>query len=304
MVLSCWDINFYGTLCVLNNNLTVYKSNQVVEASYKLSLNELRVVLACIAQVHSKEALLVTDEFELTAKDFADIFYVSEDRAYHALIDVSESLFNRYVVVENPYPDKPRIKRLKMRWISSIKYLPDEGRIILSFSKDMLPYLSELRGCFTKYDLKNIGKMTSIYGIRLYELLAQWQNVKRREVEVKWLKKQFEIEDLYEDMCDFKKRVIKPAVKDVNDNSNYVVSWTQKKTGRAVTHFTFEFKEKPTEEKIKKKTSKKIVATKPVNEPIDNLDHYADMRKRFGNALPVDAIPAEIIEQLKAQGRW
>ena len=48
------------------DNLMVYKANQVVEASYKLTLNEQRVVLACIAQVHSREALLTTDEFEPT----------------------------------------------------------------------------------------------------------------------------------------------------------------------------------------------------------------------------------------------
>ena len=83
-------------------HLTVYKANQVVEASYRLTLNEQRVVLACIAQVNSKEALLKTDEFELSAKDFAELFSVSEKRAYLALVEVAESLFNRYVVVDNP----------------------------------------------------------------------------------------------------------------------------------------------------------------------------------------------------------
>ena len=286
-----------------NTNLTVYKANQVVEAGYKLSLNEQRVVLACIGQVHSKEALLTTDEFELTAKDFAQMFSVSEDRAYHALIEVTESLFNRYVVVDNPYPERPRVKRLKMRWISSIEYLTDEGKISLCFSKKMLPYLSELKGRFTRYELKNIGKMTSIYGIRLYELLAQWQTTGTRTIEIDWLRKQFEIQDLYPDMCDFKKRVIDPAVKDINANSNFNVSWTQTKTGRNVTHLIFEFSEKKplAAEKPKRKTKPKAVV-EPVK--IENIDHYAETRKRFGNAIPEGAIPPEIIEQLKAQGRW
>lgn len=51
--------------------LTVCKSNEVIEAGYRLSLNEQRVVLACIGQVNSMEELLKTDEFELSAKDFA-----------------------------------------------------------------------------------------------------------------------------------------------------------------------------------------------------------------------------------------
>lgn len=301
-------INFTASrIKIMNNtgsNLTVYKGNQIVEAGYKLTLNEQRVVLACIAQVHSKEALLTTDEFELSAKDFSMLFSVSEDRAYHALTEVTESLFNRYVVIDNPYPEKPRVKRLKMRWISSIEYITDEGKIVLCFSKKMLPYLSELKGQFTRYDLKNIGNMTSIYGIRLYELLAQWRTTGTRTIEIDWLKRQFDIENSYSAIKDLKKYVIDPAVKDINVHSNYNVSWTQEKIGRKVANLTFEFKEKPTEEKTKKKISKKVVTAKPANEKIDNLQHYADMRKRFGNALPVGAIPAEIIEQLKAQGRW
>jgi plasmid replication initiation protein len=225
-------------------NLTVYKANEVVEAGYKLTLNEQRVVLACIAQVNSKDALLTTDEFELSAKDFAALFSVSEDRAYHALVEVAESLFNRYVVVNNPDPKRPKVKRLKMRWISSIEYLTDEGKISLCFSQKILPYLSELKGRFTSYELKHIGNMTSIYAIRLYELLMQWKTTGVREVEIDWLKKQFEIEDGYERMFDLKKYVIDPAIKDINTHSNYQVSWEQRKTGRRVTHFIFTFAEK------------------------------------------------------------
>jgi len=225
-------------------NLVVYKANQVIEASYKLTLNEQRVVLACVGQVYSKEALLITDEFELSAKDFSELFSVSDKRAYLSLIEVAESLFHRYVVVDNPYPEKPRVKQLKMRWLSSIKYLTDDGKIILRFSQDMLPYLSELKGTFTRYELKHVGNMTSIYGIRLYELLMQWRSTGKREIEIDWLKKQFQIEQLYPEMCDLKKRVIDPAVSDINTHSNYNVSWTQRKTGRRVTHLTFTFTEK------------------------------------------------------------
>lgn len=243
-------------------NLTVYKANEVVEAGYRLSLNEQRVVLACIAQVNSAAALLETDLFELSAKDFAGIFSVSERNAYDALIEVAENLFNRYVVVEKPDPKRPKIKLLKMRWISSIQYLSDEGKVILRFSQDILPYLSELKREFTRYELAHIGKMTCIYGIRLYELLAQWQTTGKREVEIDWLKAHFEIAEQYTDMSDFKKRVLDPAVKDINEHSNFQVSWTQRKTGRRVTHLTFYFSEKTPAETKPKEKEKRIGGVK------------------------------------------
>ena len=231
-------------VCMDNKKLMVYKANEVVEAGYKLTLNEQRVVLACIAQVNSVEKLLVTDEFELSAKDFAQLFSISENRAYSELQSIAKTLYQRSVTIHNPDPKRPKLKKIETRWISSIGYIPEEGKITLCFAQKMLPYLSELKGQFTRYNLDHIGNMTSIYAIRLYELLMQWKTTGVREVEIDWLKKQFEIEDLYPDMHNLKKRVIDPAIKDINTHSNYQVSWAQRKTGRRVTHFIFTFAEK------------------------------------------------------------
>lgn len=230
-----------------NNNLTVYKSNAVIEAGYKLTLNEQRIILACIGQVDPRKELLASDKFEVSAKEFAELFNVSEDRAYHALIETAQGLFKRYIVIDNPYPDNPRINRLQTHWISGISYINAEAKIALSFAPDLLPYLSQLKGCFTKYELNNVGNMSSIYGIRLYELLMQWRSTGKREIEIKWLKKQFEIEDKYEAIKDLKLKVIEPAIKDINTHSNFLVSWEQRKTGRTVTHLIFTFAEKQPE---------------------------------------------------------
>jgi plasmid replication initiation protein len=225
-------------------NLTVYKANEVVEAGYRLSLNEQRVVLACIGQVDSAKQLLLTDQFELSAKAFAKLFAVSNEAAYMALKDVAESLFKRYVVIDKPFPDDPAVTSLKTHWISSITYLEDAGKIRLRFAQDILPYLGALRGAFTRYRLEHVGKMTSVYAIRLYELLVQWQGIGRREIEIAWLKEKLEISDQYAQMCDFKKRVLEPAVSDINTHSNLQVSWSQRKTGRVVSHLIFTFSEK------------------------------------------------------------
>lgn len=252
-----------------DKNLTVCKSNKIIEASYKLSLNEQRVVLACIAQVNSVDALLKKDEFELSAKDFARLFGISEDRAYSELQSITKTLYQRSVTIHNPDPNRPKLKKLETRWISSIGYLPEEGKITLCFAQKMLPYLSELKGQFTRYKLEHVGNMTSIYAIRLYELLMQWCTTGKREIEIDWLKKQFQIEDKYSAIKDLKKYVIDPAVKDINTHSNFAVSWTQRKTGRRVTHLIFTFHEKQAtpEKKQKNATPKeKMILGVPLSE--------------------------------------
>jgi plasmid replication initiation protein len=145
--------------------------------------------------------------------------------------------------------------------------------------------------------------MTSIYAIRLYELLAQWQSVGKREIELDWLKEQFEITDQYTNMCDFKKRVLDPAVKDINEHSNFQVSWTQRKTGRQVTHLTFKFSEKQPLTPKKPKKPATTSTTKPAEVKVNNIDHFADLRKRLGD-IANEGIPEDIVNILKAQGCW
>jgi len=249
-----------------DKNLTVYKSNKIIEAGYRLSLNEQRMVLACIGQVNSAEKLLVTDKFELSASDFARFFSISEDRAYSELKSIAKTLYQRSVTINNPESNHPKLKKIETRWISSIGYIPDEGKIILRFSQDILPYLCELKGQFTRYKLEHIGKMTSLYAIRLYELLMQWQSIGIREIEIEWLKKQFQIEVEYPRMYDLKKYVIEPAVRDINNHSNYSVEWTQRKTGRRVTHLIFTFAEKQPKKPLKSNNQEPMVLGVPKSE--------------------------------------
>lgn len=281
--------------------LTVYKSNKVVEAAYKLSLNEQKIILACIAKHDPRKPLTADNVFIVTAKEFADLTGVELNNAYGLLKDVADSLFSRHVVIDNPDATNPKIKKRKTRWISSIDYYADSGALSLRFAYDMLPYLSELKDKFTKYELQNIGGMTSKYGIRLYELLSQYRSIGRREIAIDWLKNHFEIADNYSIISDFKKYVIKAATDDINKNSDLLMHEPiYQKTGRKVTHVTFDFKEKPQTKKRQTTQKEKPREQAP---PISNIEyfvstlnglrHNADLRNKI-----IQTIPPEIVEQV------
>jgi plasmid replication initiation protein len=228
--------------------LTVVKSNKVVEASYSLSLGEQRVLLACIAQIDSKLGLTENLAFEVTAAGVADLVGLDDiSTAYRDLKRAADKLFERSVVIDDPDPENPQITQRKTRWISSIDYIPGAGKLVLSFSVGIIPYLSQLSREFTQYKLKHVARFESVYSIRLYELLVQWSSAGEREIEVEWLKKQFQLGDKYERMTDLKKRVIDPAVAEINEHSNLWVKYGQRKSGKQITHFQFQFgmKDKP-----------------------------------------------------------
>lgn len=275
-----------------DKKLIVYKSNDLIESAYKLTLNEQKFLLACIGQVNSSEALTTKDKFELSAKDFARIFGIDERGAYDQLIDVAKNLHNRKITIQN---NKVKITT---SWVSGfVEYKDNTGIVGLWFSQPVIPYLSQLKEQFTRYDLADISGMTSIYGIRMYELLMQWQSIGKREIDIAWLKQQFEIENNYSSISDLKKYVIEPAVVNLNKHSNLKVNHTYKKTGRNVTHILFEFKLKPAKKPQKLSKPK----PEPVKVTIDNLDHFEDVRKKYGDKAP---IPADIEAELKRLGRW
>nr|WP_328732313.1 replication initiation protein [Halomonas azerica] len=87
--------------------------------------------------------------------------------------------------------------------------------------------------------------MTSRYAIRVYELLVQWRRRGHREVDIEWLRRALGVGDKYSNFKDFRRRVIEPAVQQVNERSPLDVSWEERKTGRRVSHVTFYFDEKP-----------------------------------------------------------
>jgi plasmid replication initiation protein len=238
-------------------NLTVVKSNRIIEASYKLTLIEQKTLLAAISQVDSRLPLNPLQGFEISVDDLIRLSELETKNEYRDLKRAAERLLTRIVTINNPLPAEKRVTQLKTHWISSVFYIPTEGKIRLYFSPHIAPYLSQLTREFTKYNLSDIGKMSSIYAIRLYELLIQWRDTGRREVELAWLKNLYELGDKYPSIKDFKTRVLDPAIKDINTNTGYQVSWEQRKTGRKVTHLTFTFYEKPPETEKPKRTNAK-----------------------------------------------
>lgn len=222
-----------------NDKQLVVKANKLIEASYYLTLNEQRLILLAITKVRRDSALYTHDEFVISAEDWISIFQVEPKNAYRDLQAISRQLFERYITIEST-----RGNPLVTRWISSIEYLAKDGKLVITFAQNILPFLTVLEKEFTKYRLEFVSKMTSIYAVRLYELLVQWNSTGTREIELDWLKKTFQITETYAEIRNFKARVIEPAITQINSHSDLTVSYTQRKTGRVVTHFTFVFSPK------------------------------------------------------------
>ena len=225
----------------------VYKSNALVEASYRLSVYEQRIILACIAQVRRDQPLTDKQLYTVSAQQIADMTGTSLGTAYQNLKAASERLYRREVTLHEAPNGNGKGKVRLTRWVQTVEYREAEGLVALRFGTDMVPYLSQLTGQFTRYALTDVARMNSAHAIRLYEMLCQWRNGGQREVSIERLREAFHLGDKYAAIKDFKKWVIEPAVKQINEHSPLWVEWSQRKTGRRVSHFIFTYAEKSAE---------------------------------------------------------
>jgi plasmid replication initiation protein len=296
-------------------NEIIVKSNHVVEASYRLTLNEQRLVLSCIQKIKKGQKIDPATPFSVSASEFADMFSVSLDRAYSELQAVADRLYERSVTIYQPDPEEPKLASTKTRWITAIDYIPTDGRVRLYFSSKMIPYISMLEGNFTRYNLEHIAGMTSVYGIRFYELMKSWlfgEPRKTKIIGINEIKELLALKDekgnyQYPSIKDFKLRVLDKAMEDINGFSDLQANYDTTKTGRKITHLTFQFglkvktqeTEQPKTAPENKPKSQRTCKESPNNEAgireaLEDLLGMQNMAKMAGKPLAEMATPKQM----------
>ena len=248
----------------MNYKTLVTKSNSLTKAAFSMTLDQKRVVLACIAKIADPRIELTPeDEFTVTAPEICTLFGVDLKSAYTQLKEATLSLQKEVILIHNPNEKDPSLSLIATNWFSVAKYYDGEGKIIVSFNKTILPFISNLnKGYYTQYGINKIAKLKSVYAIRIYELLIceAYQN-KDYEIEVSQLKQMLGLAEKYPSISEFKRRIILPAIENIKKTTDItILEVEQRKTGREVTHLIFKYSVKKEAEKPKVKAN----GTKPL----------------------------------------
>ena len=234
----------------------VVKSNRLVEASYRLTLVEQQIILFAICRAREEQKGLSPDKpVSIAALDFSAMFGTNEAMVYGQLKEAMDTLYKRDVRIYEVHPKTGKPRVVNTRWISDKAYIDGAGTIEITFAPKMIPYITRLKSEFTAYRLEKIGNLSSVHAVRMYELLVQYLILGKREFEIPKLKETLGLEREYSDVIDFKKRVVDVSVKQINAHTDITTSYTQRKTGRNVTHLNFKIDAKETVPKPVKKPS-------------------------------------------------
>ena len=218
----------------------VVKSNRLNMAIQNLTLPELRIVQLAIVDARETGKGLNTDTpLRIDALRYAQAFDTTRQNGYARMKEAEDTLFNRrFSFIDSEG------KLVKSRWIQRVRYLDDEGAIEIVFTTDVVKGITRLDGAeefFTQYLLSQTANLSSVYSVRLYELLIQWKNaVKTPVFELSLFRGQMGLnDDEYKDMSNFKKRVLDLAINEINEKTDLTVSYTQEKRGRTISGFKF-----------------------------------------------------------------
>lgn len=213
--------------------LRVTKSNTLITASYRLTLNEQRLILSAISKLDPRRPM--PKKVSVSAVDYSDIYGVQLRHAYEQMKVAADELYERDIKTF----DGSGMER--KRWVDRAKYLDGEGRVELSFTIHVMPYLTMLYSKVTSYDLRRVACLDSSHSFRLFEMLMQFRKTGWAYIEVEALRVALGLSDAYQRFNNLRQRVIDPAVEELKTKSNLDVSYELRREGRKVIAIKFTF---------------------------------------------------------------
>jgi len=224
----------------------ITKANALVEARYRLTIREQRLILMAISLLSPEDEDIPTVKIRI--KDLIEVLELDSHSFYNELKKTLKRLLSRVLEIqeENGYT--------LLHWVEVAKYLEGEGTVELKISKELKPYLLKLREKFTTYYLKAVIGLRSSYSVRLYELLKQYQDIGRRRFSIEELRSILKIEpDEYTRYNDFKRFVILQAQRELKEKTDIYFDFREIKRGRRVAEIEFTILENPRFRALKEK---------------------------------------------------
>lgn len=158
----------------MKHNTEIVKSNSFIEARYRLTVVEQKIILKMASIIEFNDADF--KEYDLIVSDIIKEFSMSRGSGYVDLHKAINSLQKKLLYI------KKANSLLDVGFISSAEYPVDKKTIKLCFDPKLKPYLLQVRRNFTAYSFRAVIGFQSFYTHRLYELLKQYFLFKKRYI--------------------------------------------------------------------------------------------------------------------------
>lgn len=165
-----------------------------------------------------------------------------------------------------------------MSLCDSMRYDSATKMIVATFGKAVTPYLVNLAGNFALADVDELLAIKSNSSHRLYWLMRAWQFKSPHTISVEQLKELTATSDQYNEYSDFRKRVLKPSVAELNELSFDITYTERRQRGKAVTDITFNINRKNKAKQLTLPLEGEVVE-------VEKVPFHSDLRQRVQTRL-------------------
>jgi hypothetical protein len=214
----------------------IKKDNRLIEANYKITTNQWRVIISLLGKIRTDDKDF--EDYTVNLAELAEFFKVTKSRSFYAEVQqATRDLMDTTIDISMGK------RRRYTHFVSFVEYVEGEASILIRFDKALKPYLLNLQNNFTTYELAAVMNFKTSYGIRFYEFLKMRQNMGKGgkfyiQYSILELKEKLGIAlDEYTKTNDLKKRVIEPALREINEYSDLSIIFKEleyPKKGRAI----------------------------------------------------------------------
>lgn len=238
----------------------VVQSNTLIKSIVKMDALPLKFFELAVANVDTKKS---DPEVELE-KDLIRTFLPKTNVLTHDYLrTIMTNLMDKSTFTVNYVKDNGVEKTEIFAPFSKIEFSDDETAVKLSFSNKIMPYITELKKNFTQYKIEDLQNFTSANTITIYKILMMYYNQytnyrisnkkHRSDKDVEeFLNPVIKVHELreitrstkksYDKFSEFDRRVLKPAVKEINDNTDFTISYDKIRVGRKILKVQFHIK--------------------------------------------------------------
>lgn len=239
----------------------VWQHNRLAEARYELSPREQKLVLYVISMIEPDDADF--KRYVVNIGDFARLANLSKDDLYRELRELAEGLKSKVLLIPEHFDvETGKTVKLITSWFSDALISPNgEGYFAVEISRNLKPYLLQVKREFYQFKLQQVMQMRSAYGIRLYQWLKRWQFRRKVVITVSDLRgvigamqpgKRGKTVNSLVPYADFKRRAVQPAIDEINEKSDLRVSFSEIKAkgSKAVESLAFLILAKPNNDDV------------------------------------------------------
>ncbi len=218
----------------------IRKSNELVEARYRFDIWETRVFAKMLTMIRHDDR-----DFQLYDIYIGDLLrdFGLQDGGdnYAAVKSAAKKLISRVIEIEKHTPEGVMWYAMPLLVGATGFKEPKDGNYIrVQFHQELRPYLLELKERYLQYDIRNLWGLSSVYSVRMYELLKQYERIGKRRFDLEDLRNRLAIApNEYAQYGHFKDKIIKKAQEDLRLNTDIRFEFEEHKLSRSVSSITF-----------------------------------------------------------------